>query len=344
MHMNTLFIDYSTTLEVVSSGGSPTLRKLAKAVLPVLLAALAGGCGHDVDARIRALYNEQRRIDDRSKGRIEAALGDPDRDVRATALVVMRGIDAERAAKMADRALDDTDALVRGAAVRVLGDRIDPANPDPGLAKRLAREAAGDPAWQVRAAALDALAGVDDPAAVEAFGRALDDSVRHVRRIALEVAARRQGLGQVERIGRLASADPDWENRVLAAEALGSVTEAQAYEGLDAARHDPNEFVRAAAARSLREIERAGVARPAPEAPPPAPATPKPRPAAAAPKRSGAGTPAPVPPAPTSPIPPPSGESGRPVYSAASAADRGRAPSYRASTRGAARQTGDFSS
>jgi hypothetical protein len=332
--MNTLFIDYSTTLEVVPSGGSPTLRKLAKAILPALVVALAGGCGHDVDARIRSLYKEQRRVDDRSKARIEAALGDPDRDVRATALVVMRGIDAERAAKMADRALDDTDALVRGAAVSILGDRIDAANPDPRLVKRLASQAAGDPAWQVRASALDALAAVDDPAAVEAFSHALDDSVRHVRRVALEVAARRQGLGQVDRIGRLASADPDWENRVVAAEALGSVTESQAYEGLDAARHDPNEFVRAAAARSLREIERAGVVRPAPEPPPPAPGAPKAHPAA----------PAAVPSVSPAPTPPPSGESGRPVYSAASAADRGRAPSSRASTRGAARQTGDFSS
>lgn len=329
------------TLKVVPNGGSPTFRKLAKAILLILLAALAGGCGRNVDARIRALYNEQRHIDDRAKSRIEAALLDPDRDVRATALVVMRGIDAERAAKMADRALDDNDALVRGAAVRVLGDRIDTANPDSGLVQRLASQAAGDPAWQVRAAALDALAAVDDPVAVLAFARALDDPVRHVRRAALEVAARRQGLGQVDRIGRLASADPDWENRVVAAEALGNISEAQAYEGLDAARHDPNEFVRAAAARSLREIERAGVARPAPEPPPPAPAAPKPRPAVSTTKKKEAGTPAPHPPA---PVPPPSGESGRPVYSAASAAESGRAPSLPASPRGAARQTGDFSS
>jgi len=212
------------------------------------------GCQSGIHDRISRIYALGRHPSEANKNRIEALLHDRDRDVRATAIVVMKAVDPDRAQRMAATALQDPDGLVRASAVSLCGS-------DAETMRTLAALAVSDPAWQVRTRALDAIASSEDPAVREAFAQSLLDSVRHVRRSALRAAAEHPGLIPADRISDLVVADPDWENRVEAAGALGASKDPAAYVGLDAAVKDPNEFVRAAAARQRRALEAAGVAR-----------------------------------------------------------------------------------
>jgi len=219
-----------------------------------LALGLLSGCQSGVDARIARAYSLGRHPSEANKLRIEALLGDSDRDVRATALVVMGGIDKDRARTMALASLTDPDGLVRAAAVDLCGEGADAAT-----IRLLTTHATDDPVWHVRARSLQAIASSDDPAVPEAFVRALSDPVRHVRRAALKAGIGRPGLLSVDLLSNLVVSDTDWENRVEAAIALGASKDPAAYAGLDAAIADPNEFVRTAAARERRELERAGI-------------------------------------------------------------------------------------
>ena len=221
-----------------------------------LTIALLAGCQTGVDGRITRAYSLARHPNEANKNRIEALLRDEDRDVRATALVVMGGIDKDRARRMAMGALTDPDGLVRAAAVGLCVDGVDAET-----TRLLSARATDDPVWQVRARALEAIASSDDPAVSKAYARALSDSVRHVRRVALRVGIDHPGLLPVDLLSNLVVTDTDWENRVEAAIALGASKEPAAYAGLDAAVADSNEFVRTTAARERRELERAGIPR-----------------------------------------------------------------------------------
>ena len=214
------------------------------------------GCQAGVDERIGRVYSLARNPSEPNKNRIEALLNDEDRDVRATALVVMGGIDKGRAKRMAAAALEDPDGLVRAAAVGLCAERADAET-----IRLLSVRATDDPVWQVRTRALESIAQTDDPAVREAFLRALSDSVRHVRRAALKAGIDHPGLLPVDLLSNLVVSDADWENRVEAAIALGASKEPAAYAGLDAAVADSNEFVRTTAARERRQLERAGVPR-----------------------------------------------------------------------------------
>ena len=224
-------------------------------VVAVLLAiTLLTGCRTGADGRIGRCYSLARRPTEGNKHRIEAMLADRDRDVRTTALVVMGGVDPVRARAMALRSLEDPDGMVRAAAVELCAEGADAET-----VRRLAALSIDDPVWHVRARSLEAIASSDDPAAREALVRALSDPVRHVRRAALRAGIDRPELLPVEQLSRLLATDPDWETRVDAATALGASRESAAYAGLAAAAADPNEFVRATAARERRELERAGI-------------------------------------------------------------------------------------
>jgi len=234
-----------------------TYPRFLKAVAFIGLAIISlPGCSTGVDERIRRVYALGRHSSEPNKDRIEASLRDEDRDVRATALVVMGTVDDDRARRMAAGALQDPDGMVRAVAVTLCG-----AGADPETIRLLTALATRDPVWQVRSRALDAIAASDDPAVREAFVSALSDSVRHVRLAALRGGIGHPGLLPADRLSDLVVSDPVWENRVEAARALGASTEPTAYAGLDAAVEDPNEFVRATAARERRALERAGVPR-----------------------------------------------------------------------------------
>ena len=251
-------------LKAVAFGGSPMTPKsprtltrgygsLVAAALSVLLLA---GCKSGVDDRIRRAHDLGRRPTPANQARIEAMLKDGDRDVRATALIVMEGVDRDRAKRMAATALEDPDGQVRAAAVPLLGDG---AGDD--TIRRLAALAVSDPTWQVRVRALPAIAQSDDPAVYEAYALALADGAWRVRQAALTSGLLRPGLLPTDRVVDLVSSDPVWENRVEAARALGASQDRGAYAGLDAALSDPNEFVRATASTERRALERSGVVR-----------------------------------------------------------------------------------
>jgi hypothetical protein len=292
------------TLKEVPRSGSPTLRKPAKASRgPILAAAVllvAAGCGRGADDRVREIYALSRIPTPEHVERIVTLAHDPDRDVRASALVALDGVDAGRARSLAREALADRDGLVRAAAVRILAGSADPL-----VLASLADRAAADPIWQVRAAALEAIASHDDPAVRAAFAHALLDPVRQVRRAALTAGAGTPGLLPTDRLAELLAADPDWQNRVDAARGLGASASPAAFDPLDAAGTDGNEFVRAAVARALRDLAADGVARPTPPpvpSPPPQPVAPLASQEDDTPLAAPAGPPSPAP----SPTPSPS--------------------------------------
>ena len=231
------------------------LKDVAIGVWALLMLA---GCKADLDERIHRVHALSRNPSLANRARIEAMANDPDRDVRATVLVVLAGIDGELAKRIARPALDDPDGLVRAAAVPICGEGADDE-----MIRRLAAMAVSDPAWQVRAGALAATVPSDDPAVYEAHARGLVDPSAEVRQAALASGLVRPGLLPTDRVVDLVSSDPDpaWENRVEAVRALGASADRGAYAGLDAALSDPNEFVRATAATELRTLERTGVSR-----------------------------------------------------------------------------------
>jgi HEAT repeat protein len=264
IHMRLLFGSYPEVLKAVAFDGSPTPPKSARTLTTALQRVVAAGvavvlitgCDRGVDARIRHAHALAGNPSEPNKDRIEALLKDRDQDVRATAIVVMDGVDRDRAKRMAVQALRDPDALVRAAAVPICGDGADDET-----IRALATQAVSDPAWQVRARALEAIAGSDAPVVYDAFAQALFDSAWGVRRAALLAGTGRPGLLPTDQVVELLITDSDWENRVEAARALGSSQDRAAYTGLDAAGSDPNEFVRAIAARERRTLEAAGVSR-----------------------------------------------------------------------------------
>ena len=230
---------------------------IMKVLLVVGLAfATLSACARGPEDRIQRMYSWARRPSERNEGRIEASLEDGDRDVRAAALVVMDALDKARAKRMAFSALKDPDGLVRAAAVSIVG-----AGADHETATLLAALAVDDPVPVVRSRALETLVPSDDPAVREAFARALDDRNRRVRRAALRAGVADPGLLPIDRLSDLVVSDPDWENRVDAAHALGASRDPGAAAGLDAARNDPNEFVRMTAAAELRALASAGAPR-----------------------------------------------------------------------------------
>jgi HEAT repeat protein len=264
MYMRIIFCTYTAVLKDVALHGLPSSRKsvrthscgLGKLAATALFVALMTGCQGGVDERIRHVHRLAVHPTDANKSRIEAMLADPDRDVRATALVVMEGADRERAKRMAAAALDDADELVRAAAVPISGE-----DADDDMIRRLAAKGLSDTSWQVRARCLAAISRSDDPAVYEAYALALSDEASQVRSAALAAGLTRPGLLPTDRVVALLADDPAWENRVEAARTLGVSQDPGAYPGLDAALSDPNEFVRATAARERQTLERSGAGR-----------------------------------------------------------------------------------
>ena len=273
--MRIFFFTDVESLEAVPSDGcrripQPPTRptgSLSGAVTLLLVSLVAAACQGDPQARIRQVRAWSLDPSEPHKARIRAALGDKDRDVRAAALSAMLEVDPASAQEMARTALTDPDGLVRAAAVRGL-----PLPPGGGDVERLCALANADPAWQVRAAALEALVPAEGTIVAQAFVTALDDTVKAVRKVALDGAKLRPGTVPVERLARSVVEDPEWDNRVAAAEALGASGTPEAYAALDAAAGDGNEFVRATAAGQRRVLEQAGILRPPP------PPTPEPTP------------------------------------------------------------------
>ena len=217
-------------------------------MFPVVAALLVVACGEDPTTRREHIYDLKRKPTEENVARIRTLLLDEDRDVRATALNALVGLEVVDARDLVRAGLRDTDVFVRATAAKLAGDVQDPAVA-PDLARVLSEDT--DPAPRQRAA--ESLARLGGETAIEALAGALDDPVETVRMAAIDgVRTLDPDRSREELIGLLLG-DPSWEVRALAARALGSATDASAVVAhLERALTDANEFVRAAAANALR--------------------------------------------------------------------------------------------
>lgn len=147
-----------------------------------------------------------------------AATVDPSREVRVTiakALATL-GTGSDTAVRSALAALvDDSDALVRGAAYEALGTTGCPA----ALATR-AEAALSDLAWQVRAGAATALSAADSDLAVPALAKALTDLNADVRKAAVLALTRHRAVEDARTALATATTDSDADVRAYATRAL----------------------------------------------------------------------------------------------------------------------------
>lgn len=154
---------------------------------------------------------------------------------------------APQAAQRLREATTDADAWVRYYACQALGNAGDASAAETllGLAE--------DPAGQVRVAAVDALAKLRTPAALEALGRAALHADLEVRRAALA------GIGFTKSLAFLplllsASESLDTATRLVSVSALASIGDAQALERVcDVAHTDEEPSVKNAAIELLGE-------------------------------------------------------------------------------------------
>jgi HEAT repeat protein len=153
----------------------------------------------------------------------------------------------QAAAQRLREATSDADAWVRYYACQALGNAGDASAAETllGLAE--------DPAGQVRVAAVDALAKLRTPAALEALGRAALHADLEVRRAALA------GIGFTKSLAFLplllsASESLDTATRLVSVSALASIGDAQALERVcDVAHTDAEPSVKNAAIELLGE-------------------------------------------------------------------------------------------
>ena len=118
-----------------------------------------------------------------------------------------------------------------------------------------------DPAWQVRAGAIQGLAALGARVPIETLVAAMDDEDASVRAAAIRALG---SLGERAPLESLVAAlqDPEWPVREIAALTLGSLGKRAPVEALVAAVHDENVFVCRAAALALVQAHFATVSTP----------------------------------------------------------------------------------
>jgi len=184
--------------------------------------------------------------------RLRELSNDPDRDVRALALRTLAGLSAADPEALALERLQDPDAFVRAAAVRLLGERRAVAQLE-RVADRLRRDP--DPVTRQRAA--EALAAIGGGPAIEGLVRGLDDPLATVRAACVGALRVLRSAEAAAALARVLREDGSWEVRAEAAAALGSTGDPAVAADLESALADENEFVRAAALSAARELRRA---------------------------------------------------------------------------------------
>jgi len=196
---------------------------------------------------------------------------------RREAVLALGGSKDSQAVSKLVSALSDKDPMTRMLAAQGLG-TLKAASTQAALARSLAT----DTDAEVRQAAAVSLRQIEDPAAVDALGKALKDSspnVRvtalaglahykvagsgplvealckdnavEVRRTAVFVLGRLEDHAAVPTLEGLLKSDPDGAVRAGAAQALGDLRAAESKEALRPLLKDPVKIVQASAARSL---------------------------------------------------------------------------------------------
>ena len=225
-------------------------RCLAGPGLPAILAVVclvALHCGPRPEERRISIYDLKSDPTLENVKQIRDLLADADRDVRATALNAMVGLDAADSASLAVNALRDPDGFVRATAAKLLGDLADPAHVV-ALSECLLRDP--DPVARQRAA--ESLTRLGGPGALDALAQGLADPMERVRMAVVDGLAKIDpGYARLE-LARLLREDAVWEVRAQAAHALGLSGDPEIAPDLRAALEDPNEFVRSAAGHALR--------------------------------------------------------------------------------------------
>ncbi|WP_030313021.1 fumarate reductase/succinate dehydrogenase flavoprotein subunit [Streptomyces flavochromogenes] len=175
-------------------------------------AGLYGGALADtsVEVRVQAV---RALVSVDAVAELAVAAADPAREVR---VAVARGLAAVRnpSPEPLGPLLDDTDPLVRGAALAALAGTGCPAD----YATR-AEAALGDPAWQVRSGAATALRAAPAGPAVPALAKALADANADVRKAAVLSLLVHRADPEARTALAGASDDPDADVRAYAARA-----------------------------------------------------------------------------------------------------------------------------
>ncbi|MEU9479135.1 fumarate reductase/succinate dehydrogenase flavoprotein subunit [Streptomyces sp. NPDC048191] len=198
------------------------------AVLDVLRVLRLGGAGvfagalDDPDITVRTEAVRALVSVDAVRPLVGAA-DDPSREVRVTVAKALAAVgsaslteaDRELLTAALDRLTEDTDPLVRGAALAALADTGCPAP----LATR-AVAALSDPAWQVRSGAATALSAAAAETAVPALGKALADPNADVRKAAVLALTRHRATQEAHAALATATNDSDADVRAYAARSL----------------------------------------------------------------------------------------------------------------------------
>ncbi|MEV6838793.1 fumarate reductase/succinate dehydrogenase flavoprotein subunit [Streptomyces sp. NPDC051133] len=156
-------------------------------------------------------------------GPLADAADDPSREVRVTVAKALAAVgsasltaaDRELRSGTLDRLTEDTDPLVRGAALGALATTGCPA---PLAARAVA--ALADPAWQVRSGAATALSAADAGTAVPALAKALGDTNADVRKAAVLALTRHRVTEEARAALATATTDSDADVRAYAARGL----------------------------------------------------------------------------------------------------------------------------
>jgi HEAT repeat protein len=215
----------------------------------VLSAGGLAACTPEASERRVEIYELRENPTPENVARIRDRLRDVDRDVRATALHALVAMSVDDARELALSAVRDADGFVRATAAKLLGD-LRAVEATPVLARLLIE----DPDPIVRQRCAESLRALGGEQAERSLFEALEDPTKQVRLAALEGAIALNPAGGFDRLALLVLQDPEWEVRARAASALGLTGRSEAKPLLGQALEDPNEFVRAAAARALEQL------------------------------------------------------------------------------------------
>jgi HEAT repeat protein len=219
----------------------------------ILLAALclcAVHCAEGTAERRASIYELRANPTQDNVERIRAMLSDADRDIRATALNALVGLEVADSAALAVGGLRDEDGFVRATAAKLIGDLGDPAHVGV-LTKALLEDS--DPVARQRAAeSLEILGG---EGALAALASCLDDPMERVRLACIDGLRKLDPGFAKAGLLRLLAEDSAWEVRAQAARTLGLTGDPEVVEALETALGDPNEFVRSAATNALKTHE-----------------------------------------------------------------------------------------
>ncbi len=229
----------------------PTLRRFL--VFPLVASIVCGACGSRSDERRLSIYELKSQPTEKNVAQIRAWLSDDDRDVRATALNALIGLDVPDSAEIARDALNDQDGFVRATAAKLLGDLGNGEH-----VERLGRVLASDPDPVARQRAAESLTRLAGGRAVEFLSAGLADPIERVRMASVNGLSKLDPGFARDDLVRLLHEDAVWEIRAEAAHALGLTGDPTLEAELTAALDDRNEFVRTAVANALRLLREGG--------------------------------------------------------------------------------------